>query len=160
MTERPNGSFSRGNVYNHETKWYYGNNKDFGISSLAQAFISCLTLLLPNLSESICFLILKMHVTILPDRTIARNKQHHSIVLAKSLGFSKCRLLLLHIYFTLHYGICLTTSRDQSIFGSPPAHRCVLSNSRHMISMGAGYYYSFKNHSKHFIINVSRTATA
>lgn len=28
-----------------------------------------------------------------------------------------------------------------------------------MISMGAGYYYSFKNHSKHFIINVSRTAT-
>lgn len=44
MTERPNASSSRGNVSYHEIKWYYGRNKGFGISSMAYAFISCLTL--------------------------------------------------------------------------------------------------------------------
>lgn len=55
-------------------KWYYRRNKGFGISSLAQAFISCLTLSSYQIFLSICLLLCKMYISILSDRTIMRSK--------------------------------------------------------------------------------------
>lgn len=115
VTKRPNGSFSKGNVYCHEIKWYYGSNKDFGISSLAQTFIHCLTLSSHPIFLSICFLICKMHIIILSDRTVVRNKSHSSRVPAKPLAFSlNIDCFFISTQFTLKGSICIcpTTSRD------------------------------------------------
>lgn len=122
MTERPNGSFSRGNVYYHEIKWYYGRNKGFGISSLAQAFINCLTLSSYKIFLHICFLICKMHITVLSDMTIMKNKQHQRRVPAKPLAFINVGCFsLISTHFTLESGVCPTTSRKQRLFGLHPS---------------------------------------
>lgn len=125
MTERPNGSFSRGNVYYHEIKWYYGRNKGFGISSLAQAFISSLTLSRYQIFLSICFLTCKLYIAVPPDRTIVRSKQHHSTVPAKPLAFKKRRLRLLRVR-----GSDQLPQETRDCLAYLLVHRCVRHGSR------------------------------
>lgn len=122
MTERPKGSFSKGNVYYHEIKWYYGRSKDFsGISGLSWALISCLTLSSYPIFLSTYFLVCKMHTIILSDRLLW---EINSTVAESELSHwpsvhGGC-FILVSAEFTWEDGICPTTLRDQRPFGLPP----------------------------------------
>ena len=57
-----------------------------------------------------------MHIIILSDRTIVRNKSHSSKFTAKPLAFSlNIDCFFISAQFTLKGNICPTTSRDQGV---------------------------------------------